>query len=111
VTDSLHVALPPAVLAARHRLLTEIGEVGVARLAASVASLDTLSRPAAEVARTYLERSAVTVTGVGQTEGDESPAAAQLRGALYALEHIARTVGVVRPELPLDALLEVLGEP
>lgn len=106
--DSL-AAIPAAVLAARHRLLTEIGEAGVARLAASEASVASLARPTAEVARRYLERSAVTVTGAG--EGDASPAVAHLLGALFALEHVTRTVGVHRPLLPKEVLLAVLGEP
>lgn len=100
--------LPTSVRAARHRLLPEIGEDGVARLAASEVSIETLSRGAGEVARGYLEGASVTVLGRG--EGEEPVAEAHLRGALFALEHLARTVGLARPELPSSVLLEIVRE-
>jgi hypothetical protein len=84
-----------------------MGDAGVVRLSRSQASVDGLSFAAAEVARGYLERSAVTVTGTGMGT-DTGTAAAYLVGALFALEHVARTVGVQRPAVPLDVLLDVL---
>lgn len=101
-------SIPTTVLAARHRLLPEIGDAGVARLAASEASVTGLSVLGADVARAYLERAAVTVTGRGH--GDEPVAEAHLRGALFALEHVAGTVGLSRPAIRSDALLEVVRE-
>lgn len=109
------MSVPPRVLAARHRLLVEIGDHGVALLARSTASLDGLDADAAEVARTYLERAGVTVAGAVEsapsgTAGSEPIEVAHLRGAHFALEHIARTVGLREDGVQKDsgASLEAL---
>ncbi len=99
-------AIPPAALAARHRLLREIGGPGVARLASSTASLEGLSTPAAHVARAYLERASVKLHGDGA--GEEDAAHAHLSGALFALEHVTQAVGIERPPIPVDILRAVL---
>lgn len=98
------MALSPQALSARHRLLVEVGDAGVARLGASTARVTPLGPTSSAVARAYLERAGVAVEGQG--EGVDEPAVtAYLRGAHFALEHFLRTVGVGE-SLPLSALIE-----
>lgn len=101
------MAIDPRILGARHRLLPEIGDVGLARLGAARVSLDAaLSPEAARVARDYLERAGVTVDGEGLARSEDA-AVAHLKGAHFALEATARIVGARSevPGVPLAPLL------
>jgi hypothetical protein len=96
------------VLAARHRLLPELGDAGVERLAASHVRLTPSSPLAGEVARRFLERAEVSVDERDAAGRDEAPALAYLRGALLALDHVARITGVRGESLPSGDLTRVL---
>jgi hypothetical protein len=97
-----------AVRAARHRLVAEIGESGVERLAASHVRLRESSPFASEVARRFLERAEVTCDEAGARGPDEDPALDYLEGSLVALDHVARITGVRQAPMPREGLAEVL---
>lgn len=99
---------PLATRSARHRLVAEIGEAGVERLAASHVRLRERSPLASEIARRFLERAEVSVDEKGPLGPGEPPALAYLRGSLTALDHVARITGVRAAPIPIDALAEVV---
>jgi hypothetical protein len=103
------LSLPRSVLAARHRLLSELGDAGVERLASAHVRLTASSPLAGEIARRFLERAEVSVDEREAAGQGEPPEVAYLRGAVLALDHVARITGVREAPLPTADLLRVLG--
>jgi hypothetical protein len=103
------LSLPRSVRAARHRLLPELGDAGVERLASAHVRLAPSSPLAGEIARRFLERAEVSVDEHGSAGPDEPPELAYLRGAVLALDHVARITGVRAEPLPRADLDRVLG--
>ena len=92
-------AIPPEVLFSRHRLLAEIGPSGQRALMESTCSVPaSLGRVASDAAVEYLTRSGVQVApSEASSRPCEDPSEAclaELEGALFALEHVRRVVGV-----------------
>lgn len=98
---------PFAVRSARHRLVPEIGDAGVARLAASRARPQG-SPLAVDVARRFLERAEVDVAPQ-PIEVEEPAVVAYLRGSILALDHVTATLGVRQTPLEADALFQVIA--
>ena len=101
--------LPTEVLFAKHRLLPEIGPEGQRALCNSTCALPSdLGEGARDAANEYLRRSGVGVTSNApshQLREDASQAClAELEGALLALDHVRRVVGVGAPLAISDAL-------
>ncbi len=100
----------------RHRLLPEIGDRGVLLLRSSTVSVGGLDARVAAVAESYLVRAGVEVTErpaeapSGPSGRASDVAEDYLLGALFALEHVARTVGQREgaPAVPDGPLLEVV---
>jgi hypothetical protein len=103
--------LPPEVLFAKHRLLPEIGPDGQRALLASTCELPSeMGEFTRDAAREYLVRSGVTLTSnvpLTLVREDASEACvAELEGALFALTHVQRVVGVGAPVTIADTLRE-----
>ena len=103
------MTLPPEVLFAKHRLLPEIGPERQRALSNSTCALPSdLGESAYEAAREYLVRSGVKVTSQAPSEHPHEDASyaclAELEGALLALDHVRRVVGVGAPLTIADAL-------
>ena len=101
--------LPPEVLFAKHRLLPEIGPTGQRALCNSTCALPSdLGEGARDAANEYLLRSGVGVTTNAPSQHvreDASKAClAELKGALFALDHVRRVIGVGAPLAISDAL-------
>ena len=101
--------LPPEVLFAKHRLLPEIGPEGQRALSNSTCVLPSrLGEQACDAANEYLRRSGVSVASNASSqrprEDASSACLAELEGALFALEHVQRVVGVGAPLTISDAL-------
>lgn len=103
-------AFPLEVLFAKHRLLPEIGPEGQRALSASTCELPSeMGQFACDAARGYLVRSGVGVapSDVRRAREEASEGClAELEGALLALAHVQRVVGVGAPLTISDALRE-----
>jgi hypothetical protein len=104
-------SLPPEVLFAKHRLLPEIGPGGQRALLASTCDLPSaMGEITRDAAREYLARSGVTVTSSAPLawvrEDALEACVAELEGALFALTHVQRVVGVGAPVTIADTLRE-----
>ena len=104
-------ALPPEVLFAKHRLLPEIGPAGQRALSASPCELPSaIGEFAHDAAHEYLARSGVAVLSNEDAprlrEDALGACLAELEGALFALAHVQRVVGVGAPLTISSALRE-----